>query len=178
MTKYQKWQNIEVVPSFIKSRACLVWTRKMAPRGYCAIISREIWIWILRNMGVRCLRNVGSRWYSSFVIVLLHSLYRAGYVHFAIFGIRNLPRRASWGLTEISEPTTRKFRWLIWCIAFSAECRVPVSRPNSHFSVEIILPSVAGIGSESNRNPGTVSISDMTSHCKISWSLEAARLVV
>ena len=27
-------------------------------------------------------------------------------------------RRASWGLTEISEPTTRKFRWLIWCIAF------------------------------------------------------------
>ena len=62
---------------------------------------------------------------------------------------------------------------------FSADCRVPVSRPNSHFSVEIILPSVAGIGSESNRNPGTVSISDhKTSYCKISLSLEVARLVV
>ena len=93
-----------------------------------AIISREIWISILRNMGVRCLRNVGSRWYSSFVMVCCKVCKidfvseghgdRVGYVH---FGIRNLSRRA-WVPDEISEPTSRKFRWLIWCIAFFLPC--------------------------------------------------------
>ena len=103
--------------------------------------------------------------------------HRAGYVYFVF----RYPKPTTASVSpEMYKPTTRKFRWLICCIAFfppSAVCRC-WGQVRTFSGNHPPASSRNRIRIESESWALFQNLTDKMSYRKISWSLEAARLVV